>query len=771
VFFEKRPLDLNGTLESRFSFDHTIGQTADAIGYQGYDKETKKARVVWTTRSVLSEAQKKSFFKHVRGLIATRVGSVLDFGTDSAGVGFVILASSVSKRLGFDHGDAHQKATRLIKALLAVEKIHSAGGLCGNLTPDAFMLDAEEEVHFVGFIGGVRRHKSLPVGSDFQRYLSPEVSNGELPSQSCDVYAIAVIGLELFGVGFPEGPLILERMGEYLTGLEKDTPVWLQAVLPNVVSSGPEQKFQNASELLSAIAIQLKNQEELMKDEGVSDEDRARVHDDLVSVGSRPRSSRNSKRRTLALLQIPAVSIVLSLVILVLGGLYGYENDFFKQVVEEPQAPVKQLVIQSKDLKTRLAGIRELDTPEVFSMLEAEANATSNPGEKALIWGAMIEYGRINGMPRTARALQQLLDTPDPRLEPLMPEIVRLLNPARSPDTDRTIVAAVEQSNGESGALLSAALTLDMPDSSRFRDALLKAACPAFQRAPSARCEDISTRGLILAISSTRRLYFSDVLQSPGAVPNSDFWPLLQLMVAQRSEEQAAFARFGLERKVEAWPRSVFLDILSSATVSVSVPALALAGGAQGVFTDNTVTQFSEWYEPASVQALLGTIIASSDEGVRSLAMGALDDKPISDNPLRGLLSFIESRRPETRLRYANLVALVGLREQAPRDAFIEGLQSVGAAPDRNAICLALLQSGDARIINAVLDLYGSSLNPELLLVLLGHEDTNIRLATLSYVRGVILTSAKQTLQGYYANEKDPTVRAAYEREVPELLR
>jgi len=772
VFFRKGPILLTETLEGRFTLDHVVGETVDGIGYQGFDKQVKKTRVIWTTRSALSERQKKGFFKHVRGLIATRVEPVLDFGVDAAGIGFVVISASVTKRLDYDLSDGPSKARRFIRVLLALEAIHISGSHCGNLTPDSFMLDSNQQVHFVGFIGGLRGTTTSPVGVDYQRYQSPEVISGELPSRSCDVYALGVIGLELFGVGFPEGPLVRDRIGEYLKAIQKDTPVWLQAALPNVVTSDPAQRFKTASQLLSAISIQLRNHEELMQDDGGSEEDKSRVHEEVLFVSSLPRSSRTLQQILLSLLRIPGVNITLALGILCGGVAYGYRNGFFEQGPADASAPIRPAVSHSKDLKTRLAGIRELDTPEVFKMLEAEEGAATAPGEKVLIWKSMVDYGRQAGMPRTAAALQRLLDAPSPRTGPLMASIMRLLNPVRSRDSDSATVTAIEQVDPETAYNIAAALTLDMSAPSQFREALLKGACASFQRTSYARCRDISTNGLILVISSTRSQYFTDILQSEMAVSEFDFWPILELMVAQRAEEERAFARFGIDRRLVVWPQSIFLEVLSSSSVNISVPSSELVAAAQGLLSNKAVAQFSDWYEPASVQALLGALLVSNSEnGVKELALDALSNKPISDRALHALLAFIRDQSATPNPRYAPLVAAIGLRGQAPEEALMAGLRSLAEAPDRSAICVVLLQNGDVRLIRAVLDLYGTSLNPDLLLVLLEHPDKDVRVAVLPYLKGVVLTSAKQTLQNYYLHEQEPVVRAAYEREVSELLR
>jgi hypothetical protein len=91
--------------------------------------------------------------------------------------------------------------------------------------------------------------------------------------------------------------------------------------------------------------------------------------------------------------------------------------------------------------------------------------------------------------------------------------------------------------------------------------------------------------------------------------------------------------------------------------------------------------------------------------------------------------------------------------------------------PDRSALCRVIIEHGDSSLIRLLLETNGNSLNPDLLLGLLGHADKQLRLQVVPLVKNVSLMSAKQTLQSYYSKERDPAVRAVYEREVPGLLR
>lgn len=768
MFFKKSPQLLTGTLDERFTFDYKVGETADGIGFQAYDKETKKHRVVWTTRIALPQPERRRFLKHVQGLIATRVAPVLLFGIDRDGIGFVVLGEPTTKRLNFDDCEGPKKAKRLVKAILCVEKIHASGKYCGNLTPDAFMLDSDENVHFSGFIGGLIGRRSGVENAGFQRYRSPEITQGELGTQSCDVYSLAVIGLELFGAGFPEGPLVVERLGEYLKGLRRDTPVWLQAVLPNVLTVTGEHRFKSASELLSMISIQLAHQESLMKTDGASEEDQATVHEEALFFSSLPRSSKTLTQLMLAFVRIPIVTAtVLVGIAAAVGFHYGVfaPNENSLEPVERPTAA------QSKDLRTRLAGIRALDTPEVFSMLEAEANAASQPGEKLLVWEVMIEYGRQHGMVRTAQRLHEAIASPDRRLESDVPMMMQLLNPSTEPDRVLTTLTRVEQIDPEYATVLAAAVSLDTSDFQALRDVIKRGARSGLQRLPSLKGETLSTMTLLLSSPSTRRMYYADLLQCAQEVPEAELWTVLELLVAQRSDDARSFARYVLERSIVKWPSRVFLEVLAANGSGPSAPGMALVRSSRVGPTQHDVAQFSDWYDPTSVDALLGVLITSTDATVLRLTFDGLHSKPVTDPVLVALLSRPAPEAGLSTIEYASFVGIVGLRKSAPPDAVRDGLLRMDGLPDRSALCRVIIEHGDSSLIRLLLETNGNSLNPDLLLGLLGHADKQLRLQVVPLVKNVSLMSAKQTLQSYYSKERDPAVRAVYEREVPGLLR
>lgn len=768
MFFRKSPHLLTGPLEERFAFDYKVGETPDAVGFQAYDKETKKHRVVWTTRIALPETEKRRFIKHVQALLGTRVAQVLLFGIDRDGIGFVVLGEHSTKRLDFDDCEGSKKAKRLVKAMLCVEKIHSCGRSCGNLTPDAFMVDSNEQVHFCGFIGGLVGRTSSSENAGFQRYRSPQIAQGELGSQSCDVYSLAVIGLELFGAGFPDGPLVVERLGEYLKGLRRDTPIWLQAVLPNVISVTGEHRFKNASELLSMIAIQLSHQEGLMKNDGASEEEQATVHADAVFFSSLPRSSKTLTQLMLAFVRMPAVTAML---IVGIAAAVGFRYGVFAPQEESVVRVERPTAVQAKDLKARLAGIRALDTPEVFSMLEAEARAASDPGEKLLVWEVMIDYGRQHGMVHTAGRLHETIVSPSRLLEPEVPILLELLNPSAEPEHVRGTLARIEQIDPDYATALAAAVSLDTSDFQSWREVIERGARSGLQRLPSWKGGTLSTMSLLLSTPSIRRLYYADLLKRSHDVPEVELWTVLEVLVAQRSDDARSLAHYALERRIVDWPRRVFLEVLEGNGASPLAPGMALVRAARLGPSQSDVAQFSDWYDPASIEALLGVLVVSTDTTVVQLAIDALNGKPSTDPVLGALLGYIGQGTRASRVEYAPVVGSIGLRKSAPHDAVRAGLLRMEGLQDRSALSRIIIEHGDSSLIRLLLETSGASLNPDLLLGLLGHADKQLRLEVVPLVKTVSLMSAKQTLQSYYSKERDPSVRAAYEREVPGLLR
>jgi hypothetical protein len=169
---------------------------------------------------------------------------------------------------------------------------------------------------------------------------------------------------------------------------------------------------------------------------------------------------------------------------------------------------------------------------------------------------------------------------------------------------------------------------------------------------------------------------------------------------------------------------------------------------------------------PQSELALYVTLLSTREPKLVRMALDGLQTKPLLDELVVAVLAFLSSHAEDVDIAYAAVVGTLGLRSGIAQETLSKGLASARDLPLAGDLAGILLRSNDARVVQAALSLFGTKVNPVLLLPLLEHNDPAIRMQTIPLVKELPLASSRETLQRLFAVEKDQQVRAVYEREI-----
>jgi hypothetical protein len=110
------------------------------------------------------------------------------------------------------------------------------------------------------------------------------------------------------------------------------------------------------------------------------------------------------------------------------------------------------------------------------------------------------------------------------------------------------------------------------------------------------------------------------------------------------------------------------------------------------------------------------------------------------------------------------VMGIVGLADSLQEDIAQVHLRKLRNSSLKQPVCNTLLERGSSRIIRAVLGLFGSDLNPESLLVLLEHPDSEVRKTVIPYLTTLSLASSRERLRRSFEQERDQSVREVYAR-------
>jgi serine/threonine protein kinase len=126
-----------------------------------------------------------------------------------------------------------------VQVMRALAERHGASGALGCLSPEAIVIDMENNVRLE------------PAACDAP-YLSPEVRAGHPPGPQSDIYSMGVILFELVGGS-------LDQFGARRAGqIHSDVPAWLDELIERCTEQDLARRYRTTEEV-SAALLKLKS--------------------------------------------------------------------------------------------------------------------------------------------------------------------------------------------------------------------------------------------------------------------------------------------------------------------------------------------------------------------------------------------------------------------------------------------------------------------------------------------------------------------------------
>jgi tetratricopeptide (TPR) repeat protein len=261
----------------RYRLEQTLGRGAMGTVYRAVDRLNGQTvalkRVIATLDSMPdhhSDMSTVSFrvmlaneFQTLASLRHPHIISVLDYGFDSEKHPYFTMSLVQHPQTVTEYGMGRStdiKITLLIEILQALDYLHRHGIVHRDLKPDNALVTAEEGVKVLDF-GLAMLHEQIEESdlvAGTLAYMAPELLLGEQATQRSDLYAVGIIGYELFA---GHHPFPAEHAGQLVQNIlyspadldELDVEPEIAFVIGRLIDKAPEMRYSSASEVIAAL--------------------------------------------------------------------------------------------------------------------------------------------------------------------------------------------------------------------------------------------------------------------------------------------------------------------------------------------------------------------------------------------------------------------------------------------------------------------------------------------------------------------------------------
>ena len=739
--------DLEQPVSNEWKLDWIVAETPSSILYRLAGG--RGAGCVSVTRIDVAEPYVERFLSSVEA--QSDLGAPIEtFGIDEDGKGYIHWGFESAKQLLFDSPDGAVIRARFLKVLLAIEALQEKIDFHGALTLASFIVDENQDVRLFDLCRVEELQKESDVSGMLARYFMPD-GEGVHTASVRDVYALAIIGLELYGASFTDTVLDDNALDEGLRTLSQETPRWVESVLVPIVRDFKNPKYHTVSALISAIAIDERTYT------GNGDEKSDVSLEELASLMRRggKKKTRFDVHTFVTSRKGIAFSLTFLVVMLSCLGLLRIDTGFLAtsfsaSTSSRPDSPKVNATAPPPDFSEA----------RVFLMLDdKEVLGNSNKLERA--WDSLVENRRSAG--DTSDVLEHLtrhiksvgFDETDHAAF-----LMRLLDPSISnsdkADNLERYVAGNEIDMEELVVSLAHQAETELEVYRGVLEAELK------NRGVSIEGKELSTEAILLLINTRGTLSSGVVAQYVSALSLRDVWHVLSYHATKRSKSLRDIVQAVLVRDDIGIYQRFYLEPLGQSSLDGTLPTRALLHGITEGVTENDIEQFLQWHGEGSEELLLASLNAASPK-MAFLAFSGLASRPIEDSFLRAMIQLAEQVDLRQEPEFAPLLILAGLGGKLPE---VEQQQLIRRAADvlttDSQIITAMFASHREALVQRVLSELGESLHPSILVVMLDADSSDIRRNALLLLQNVRVQSIRQAVLKKYFDEKDESVRALY---------
>jgi hypothetical protein len=702
------------------------------------------------------------------------------YGIDVNGTAFAVFPVFDGHAISASVQTFPEAERRMLACLRIVERLHQMSIVCGDLSTGSFWLDREGNVKFVGVIGadrGIEPEELNRLAPDLATFLSPEQKRGESPTTASDIYSIGVITYALFYRELPrfsdQGSIIVAATS---SSGEVTPPEWVEGIVARCCSVEPSVRFASITQLLEAISearIAMKTRAEMpVIIEPVS---RGNSQDGVRQIIVSPRKASGASRTTKA--EVPVASVFRSKLLryTVAGCVIGGLTLAAAQMVAKPKPVVP--VVPKRDSAVGADGsaidgseqkyFDELvlsDDPLAHEDLIRTAREAKVPSRRQMAERALLERTKRLTLVRSSDQIKAWLAGIDASKQPQgYEQMLRSIDPAMPLDHRSKLLKTLYLTYPQVTTRVVAALALDTRDFAGYRD-VLAPLVGDLTRQPDASSH--ATLSLILGTPDLSNLFAEDVHSSVEEIPDADVSWLLEQLGTRGDTNTRFVAQLALTRNLFSPARRVFLELVKKRSDLPKGVLAALVRAATGTLSVGDIGAFGVWYDLDAVEALFAIAVDSPDQPTRVAAFDTLGSKSVSDSCIAGLLDWVKRKKWDERHLYAKAIGTLALHNIFSPSEIREALAVFDKEVRNRDLLRVLLQSDTPAVMEGIMSRYATILEPTTLIELLRHSDPGVRRSAIRALKSSNDVGVLKMVLDAYAVEKDPEVRAEYEKEM-----
>lgn len=260
------------TIAGRYRILEKLGAGAMGVVHRVFDRLTQKTvalkQVEMPTSSLqfgtrgLYQKERHALtheFRTLAGLRHPNIVSVLDYGFDDSTPFFTMelienaqTLTSYGKNLDYE-----EKIRLLIEVLQALSYLHRHHIIHRDLKPDNILVTAEGSVKVMDF--GLAADHSMAADKKLAgtvTYMAPERLRGQIASIESDLFAVGIIGYELFVGKYPFSRAGFSILAADIMSTTPDTSALegrLGTVLDRLLAKDPEDRYHSAQTVIKAL--------------------------------------------------------------------------------------------------------------------------------------------------------------------------------------------------------------------------------------------------------------------------------------------------------------------------------------------------------------------------------------------------------------------------------------------------------------------------------------------------------------------------------------
>jgi hypothetical protein len=744
-----------------WELDWKVGSVLHGDCHRATGVQDKDDVMLWVSRRSVSPEQQEDFFGHVERILPVRDWGEVDYGVDAEGHAFVVLGHASTKSIDFDAPGAVALRNRFLTCVAIIAQLHEAGVSCGNITPGSFVVDSLGKVSFIGLLGGYAEEITSTVPLDIRPCMLSGPASTGVPSVAADVYALAVMGLSLFGSQFPPTAIEVKHIDEYTEKVRKDAPPWVLSVLATIVRESNRTLCRDAGDMLRLIATKdaeylASIRENSGKDSAQSEDEKPLSLEEIKELFITPEQLR--KRRIDSVLGSRLLrQALLGCLVVAVGIFVAAEGLGLASLL--PARHISHKGGRSggetvSEVAGALAMLRDVELAKGGSPGAAATNAKGT-----LISADSAPVGAVEGgaeleLPKKISIEQDnvvLAHIADGTISAQDRDAVLALYPEVDDRSKVLLATAFAKVGGDTERIFRAYLEKQLQ-----RNALLGKSAPAA----------LSTDALFLATEPRLALDQVRLWGRGDRLSNDELWWLAANHSKKRSPVFPFLAEVILDRGLVEWPKSVFLKVVLQTDDARAVPYESLFRGAREGITLADANVLMAWNDPSSIQALLAVMASGVGPEIADSVFIGLVHKPGLDEVIRAVLQSLSAGEGESVAQFAQLVGCLGLVESSPPGIIERKLEDLRAHPAREEVVTTLLEKGSAEVIDALLRAYGRNIHPDTLIPLLDRPEAGIRRSVIPFLKEVRIASSKARIKERYDLEEDVGVRSVFEAEL-----